>query len=89
VNNLNSVLIEGVLTSDPELLNQQRVFSFYVDSEQDEIITTVRIEAHGELGETCQKVGVGRGVRIIGQLRNDCLKNKYHIKAEHIEFGQE
>jgi len=86
---LNSILIEGVLTTAPEKFNEQGVVSFRVVSTRGERETKVRIQAHGEYGKACLEVGkIGRGVRVVGELRNDSLDG-FYIEVEHIEFKPE
>jgi hypothetical protein len=86
-------LIEGVLSSDVKLINQQGVVSFQMISKRETPEykeTTIRIEAQGKLGETLFKIGrIGRRVRVLGRLENDCLKDGFYINAEHIEFHPE
>ena len=81
---LNSIIIEGVLTKDPdpkqfEILSV-RDFPKSKGMEREEIYITVEVE--GRLSEVCYSHLVkDRGVRIVGRLNKDLC-----IRAEHVEF---
>jgi len=80
VNSLNSILLEGILTHDPEgqtLPNGTMVCTFTVASDrfykQNEIlekeVSYFDVEASGRLGQSCvENLKKGRGVRIVGRL---------------------
>jgi len=105
MNSLNSILIEGNLTKDPELSATPKgtaVCKFTVasnraykqDEELQKEVSFFEVEAWAQLAETCGKtLKKGRGVRVVGRLKQDRWKDqtgKNHervkIVAEHIEF---
>jgi single-strand DNA-binding protein len=83
MNNLNSILIEGVLAGDPELsysevcstkwafckftISHER--SFPEGGEMKKKLFTFEVQTRGRLAETCKEyLRKGRGVRIVGRL---------------------
>lgn len=83
MNNLNSVLIEGNLTRDPEakaIGGDKQLCSFSVAcnrrykkaGEYAEEVSYVDIETWGTLAATCaEHLEKGRGVRVVGRLKQD------------------
>lgn len=83
MNNLNSVLIEGNLTKDPELSYTTKgtplcTFSIAVnryyrsEDEQHQEVSFFDIETWSRLAETCNEyLSKGRGVRIVGRLKQN------------------
>jgi single-strand DNA-binding protein len=83
MNSLNSILLEGNLTRDPEtrtLPSGSQVCNFSVASDryykQNEVLeketSFFDVEAWGRLGQTCfETLRKGRGVRVVGRLRQD------------------
>ena len=105
MNNLNSVLLEGNLVRDPELNYSSKgtpVCSFSVacnryfkqDDEVQEEVSYIDITTWSRLAEVCNEyLAKGRGVRVVGRLKQDRWTNdvgktrsKIHIIAEHVEF---
>ena len=105
MNDLNSILIEGNLTRDPVLTTTPTgtpVCNFAVAShhmyrkeeEQQRETSFFDVEVWAKLGENCAKhLKKGRGVRIVGRLKQDRWKNgegqprsRIKIVAEHVEF---
>lgn len=105
MNSLNSILIEGNVVRDPTLKETPRGsivcnFSiasnrFYKQDDQFEQETSFfEVESWAKLAEACEKnCGKGRGVRVVGRLKQDRWtgtdgKNYSKIKviAEHVEF---
>ena len=106
MNNLNSVLIEGNLTHDPSLTTLPSgknvcrfsiATNYYYRNKEKELIsdvTYVNIDTWGGLAESCDKyLKKGRGVRVVGRLRQERWndeegrpREKYIIVAEHVEF---
>jgi len=105
MNSLNSIIVEGNLTRDPEyrLTPTGRavcVFSvasnryYKKDEETQQETSFFNVETWAKLAETCnQYLNKGRGVRVIGRLKQDRWtnqegKNRERIKivAEHIDF---
>jgi single-strand DNA-binding protein len=83
MNNLNSILIEGVLKADPLYRVTPRgtpvcTFSIMserfnrVDNNLQKEISFFNIEAWSKLAEMCDEKGhEGRGVRVVGRLREE------------------
>jgi len=105
MNNLNSVLLEGNLVRDPELNYSSKgtpVCSFSVacnryfkqDDEVQQEVSYIDITTWSRLAEVCNEyLTKGRGVRVVGRLKQDRWTNnegknrsKIHIIAEHVEF---
>ncbi len=105
MNSLNSLLVEGNLTRDPELKKTPKgtsvcTFSvasnryFRQDEETQNEVSFFNVETWAALAETCMEhLKKGRGVRIVGRLKQDRWadqdgKNheKLKIVAEHVEF---
>ena len=105
MNSLNSILIEGNLTKDPALsatpkgtsvcsfsVASNRYFKQENESKQD--VSFFNVEVWAKLAEICnQHLKKGRGVRIVGRLKQDRWDDtdgKKHdrikIVAEHVEF---
>jgi single-strand DNA-binding protein len=88
MNNLNSILIEGNLTRDPELAETPKgtsVCNFSVasnrfykqDQELQKEVSFFDIEAWARLAETCSEyLKKGRGVRVVGRLKQDRWQDK-------------
>ena len=105
MNALNSILIEGNVVRDPVIRETPRGsvvcnFSiasnrFYRQNDETEQETSFfEVESWARLAEACEKnCGKGRGVRVVGRLKQDRWtgtdgKNYSKIKviAEHVEF---
>jgi hypothetical protein len=87
VNNLNSVLIEGKLETDPELTesNGKPTCSFKVLSLRKDQAFRFRVVTRAHLAEVCAEyLRKDRGVRIVGQLHEE--NDRIWIVAEHVEF---
>jgi single-strand DNA-binding protein len=105
MNNLNSVLIEGVLDGDPVITDgvcHMRMVSersFYDSDDRENLFKEVsyfNIEVPGKLGNCCKKLGFnGRGFRVVGRLKQEEQvidgkdQSRYVIVAEHVEFRPE
>jgi len=108
MNNLNSILIEGNLVKDPLLRSTPKgthvcVMSlasnrFYKhDSNFQKEVSFFEIESWSRLADSCYNKGrKGRGVRIIGRLKQDRWNgadgkphSKISIIAEQVEFRPE
>ena len=105
MNSLNSILLEGNLTRVPETKTLPKgslccTFSvasnrFYrsADALQKEV-SFFDVETFSGLAEKCaQELGKGRGVRVVGRLKQDRWvdadgqnRTKVKIVAEHVEF---
>ncbi|MBW8003189.1 MAG: single-stranded DNA-binding protein [Planctomycetes bacterium] len=83
MNNLNSILLEGNLTKDPELLYTSKgtpVCTFPIacnryfknDGENVQEVSYFEVTAWSRLAEVCNEyLKKGRGVRIVGRLKQD------------------
>jgi len=108
MNNLNSILIEGNLVRDPMIRETPRgkavcdfpiaTSRFYKDEDGlAKEVSFFSIEAQGKLAESCcQKGKKGRGVRVVGRLRQDRwtdankkTQTRVMVVAEHVEFRPE
>jgi len=107
-NNLNSILIEGNLVRDPLLRSTPKGTQvctmclasnhFHrLDSGYERKVTFVDVDAWARLAEECYSKGrKGRGVRVVGRLKQDRWndaegkpRSKVTIVAEHVEFRPE
>lgn len=105
MNALNSILIEGNVVRDPIIRETPRgsvVCNFSIasnrfykqDDEYEQETSFFEVESWAKLAEACGKnCGKGRGVRVVGRLKQDRWtgtdgKNYSKIKvvAEHVEF---
>jgi single-strand DNA-binding protein len=105
MNNLNSVLVEGNLVRDPELSYTQKgtaVGKFSVasnrfykqDDEYQKEVSYFDVTVWSRQAEVCcEYLKKGRGVRIVGRLKQDRWqdpegngRSKVYIVAEHVEF---
>jgi single-strand DNA-binding protein len=108
MHNLNSVVLEGVLLADPVFRYTPQgmpACTFDIVSkrgtvrggEVQETVSCFRVEARGKLAETCGSAGKeGRGVRVVGWLRQDRWngtdgkeRERIVLAAEHVEWGPE
>ena len=105
MNNLNSILIEGNLVRDPELKYTPKgaaVCSFALasnryfkqDEETQKEVSYFDVTTWSRLAEVCgEYLKKGRGVRVVGRLKQDRwtspegqARSKIEIVAEHVEF---
>ena len=105
MNNLNSILIEGNLVRDPELAYTTKgtaVCKFSVASnrffkqeeEMQKEVSFFEVSTWARLAEVCgEYLKKGRGVRVVGRLRQDRWtdpegkpRSRIEIVAEHVEF---
>ena len=108
MNNLNSILIEGNLVRDPLLrstpkgtqictLNLASNRYYKQDTGFEKEVSYFDVETWARLAETCYAKGKkGRGVRVVGRLKQDRWndsdgkqRSKISIVAEHVEFRPE
>jgi len=108
MNNLNQILIEGNVVRDPVTKQTPKgtpVCTFSVasnrymkqDDDYQQEVSFFDITTWSALAETCGKqLAKGRGVRIIGRLKQDRWNDpdgkshsKVHIIAEHVVFKPE
>lgn len=106
MNHLNSVIIEGNVVKQPELREPAQgvkvcnvtlgVNRFFRDKNGDgkEEVSFITVEATNKLAEyATEKCTKGRGVRVVGRLKQDRWKNeagkwdsRMYVLAEHIEY---
>jgi len=105
MNNLNSILIEGTLVRDPVVRTTPKgttVCNFRIasnrffkqDNGMEKEVSFFDVETWAKLAETCGNIGKkGRGVRIVGRLKEDRWagndgkpRSRISIVAEHAEF---
>ena len=94
MNSLNSVLIEGVLVTDPCPCDDYICHFIIVSDRFYKEVETIEkessyfsIKAIGRLGEKClSDLKKGRGVRVVGRLKQDGNAGQVIIVAEHVEF---
>ena len=107
MNNLNSILVEGNLTKDPELGQTPKgtavckftitsICFYKLDDEYQKEVSFFDVTARARLAENCgEYLKKGRGVRIIGRLKQDRWKgidgyqSRVYIIADHVEFMPE
>lgn len=107
MNPMNSIIVEGNLTRNPEArmtpggmpicmfsLAHNRYFKNSKEKEHHEEVSFFDVEVWAKQAEICEKyLEKGRGVRVVGRLKQDRWtdkegQNRYKIKivGEHIEF---
>ena len=108
MNNLNSVLLEGNLVRDPlcKTTNAGATLctfslacnrSYRHNGELEKEVSFFDVEAWGKLADSCGRLGhKGRGVRVVGRLRQDRWSGpdgqnhaRIVVVAEHVEFRPE
>ena len=108
MNNLNSILIEGNLVRDPMLRSTPKGTQvctmslasnrfFKQESGFEKEVSFFEVETWARLAEACYNKGrKGRGVRVVGRLKQDRWTgpdgkphSKISIIAEHVEFRPE
>jgi len=99
MNNLNSILLEGKLVKEPQVLTAPQgksLCTFTISCERshkqgEELLVengSFDIETHGRLAEVCgEYLRAGRGVRVIGHLVERA--GQVLVCAEHVEFKPE
>ena len=94
MNNLNSILIEGIVTEEAKFIKHKDFYlcQFTITSKRYDgdgkpfRPICVDIEAHANLATVCKdKARINTSIRIVGRLENDS-SGKIYILAEHIEF---
>ena len=106
MNQLNSLILEGNLVRDYVLSEpvpgfKKCAFSvgvnrFYKNKKNEDVneVSFFDVEAYGKMAEYCEeKAKKGRGVRVVGRLKQDTWKDsngksvsKVYVVAEHIEY---
>jgi len=108
MNNLNSILIEGNIVREPELRTLTKgtpVSTFQIatnryykqETGMEKEVSYFNAETWSKLAEACRDKGSkGRGVRVVGRLKQDRwqdrdgkAQSKIVIVAEHVEFRPE
>ena len=106
MNQLNSIILEGNVVRDAVLLEPSEGFKvcklsiavnrFYKNKNDQaaEEVSFFDVECFGKSAEYCQKKAIkGRGVRVVGRLKQDSWKDnsgksqsRVFVVAEHIEY---
>ena len=106
MNQLNSIILEGNDVRDAVLLEPSEGFKvcklcnevnrFYKNKndQASEEVSFLDVECFGKSAEYCQKKAIkGRGVRVVGRLKQDSWKDnsgksqsRVFVVAEHIEY---
>lgn len=101
MNNLNSVLIEGNLTRDPqvkEVPTGTMVCNFSIASnryykqnqEQHHEVSYVDVEVWAKLAEQCQEyLKKGRGVRVVGRIKQDRWEDDHGQRHSRVKIVAE
>ena len=109
MNNLSSIILEGNLVVDAALAEpvpgfKKCMFSmgvnrFYKNKKNEPVdeVSFFDIEAYGRMAEYCsERAKKGRGVRVVGRLKQDTWKDdsgktasRVYVVAEHIEYKPE
>lgn len=109
MNNLNSIILEGNLVRDAALAEpvpgfKKCMFSmgvnrFYKNKNNEAVneASFFDVEAYNQVAEYCSKKATkGRGVRVVGRLKQDTWKDtsgktasRIYVVAEHIEYKPE
>jgi len=93
MNDLNSVLVEGTIIKEGEINKNDRTCIFtvvsnhYIGTKKDKLIVNV-LTGSKMVDSGYDKMTKGRGVRIVGRLKND-IDGTVIIESEHIEFRPE
>lgn len=98
MNNLNSLILEGVAGSEPVITVSEKgtsICTFTVvykriskegDTRREEGVE-ITVEAWAQLAELCsRRCKKGRGLRVVGRLKQNIADGKIEVIAEHIEF---
>ena len=106
MNNLNSIILEGNLVRDAQLTEPAPGFKkcafsigvnrFFKNRKNEDVqeASFFDVEAYNQVAEWCgKKATKGRGVRVVGRLKQDTWKDengksasKVYVVAEHIEY---
>ena len=106
MNQLNSLIFEGNLVRDAVLAEPAPGFKkcnfsvgvnrFYKNRKNEDVneVSFFDVEAYGKMAEYCEsKAKKGRGVRVVGRLKQDTWKDsdgktasRIYVIAEHIEY---
>lgn len=106
MNQLNSIILEGNLVANAELTEPSKGFKVCrfslgvnrftksLNGESIDEVSFFDVEAYGKLAEACEKnCTKGRGVRVVGRLKQNRWKNsegknfsKIYVIAEHVEY---
>jgi single-strand DNA-binding protein len=97
MNSLNSILVEGNLTEDPQQLEKALCCTFTIgvdhyyknNGEYKKETSYFDVEVWSKLADSCvEYLKKGRGVRVVGRLKQDRHDDVSAVKivAEHVEF---
>ena len=98
MNNLNSLIIEGIAGSEPVITVSEKgtsICTFMLvskriskdgDNIQEESVE-IAVEVWAQLAELCSKrCKKGRGLRVVGRLKQNSTGDKVVVMADHVEF---
>lgn len=98
MNNLNSLIIEGIVESNPVISISKKgtpicIFTliskgmFKEGNVSQEDTVTVTIETWARLAELCgEHCTKGRSIRIVGRLKQNAADGNIKVIAEYVEF---
>ena len=91
MNNINSCVVDGTIVKAMGKHFPSLVIENVRHHKDDEGVfiekTLIKVECYGALAEVTKKYGkVGRGISIVGSLRNSGSADALVLAAEHIEF---
>ena len=91
MNNINSCIVEGTIVKAMGNHFPSLVIENVRHHKDDEGVfiekTLIKVECYGALAELTKKYGkVGRGISVVGSLRNSGSADALVLAAEHIEF---
>jgi hypothetical protein len=92
MNNLNSILLEGVVSGDPARVGKgaSKCCSFIVSSVHgtQEVRVRVLVRKENLVKAACTNAYNGRGIRVVGRIADD-EQHDIYIEAEHVEYRPE
>jgi hypothetical protein len=101
MNNLNSILLEGVISGKPYVVKEGKTerCSFVVSSlhyqrkgrdfEGQETRIRVMLRGNGLVAAVTKPAHDGRRVRVVGRIARGGEDNDIYIEAEHVEYRPE
>lgn len=91
MNNINSCVVDGTIVKAMGKRFPSLMIENVRHHKDDEGVfiekTLIKVECYGALAEVTKKYGkVGRGISVVGSLRNSGSADALVLAAEHIEF---
>ena len=101
LSHLKSIIIEGNVVADPEAgtepngnptcrfeVKSRRVYKTENDLETE--MNYIEVVSYGRLAQMCaETLKKGRGLRVVGRLKDDRARGKIVIVVEHVEYKPE